>query len=157
MECKELEKTIGYTFKDKELLKRALTTNGWVNEQRSSDTNKIQSQEVFCTLGDAVLKLILVDLLVDKFENSGSITEEKKKIEDEKTLAGISRVFYMGKFMITNESEREHDKIYDNNRNLAETLEALIGAIYRDAGFCVTKEVIMKWPEVEKLVGGREG
>ena len=64
MEITELEVNIGHIFIDKKLLERALTTNAWVNEHSIPDTDRIQSQEAFCTLGDAVLKLILVDTLV---------------------------------------------------------------------------------------------
>jgi dsRNA-specific ribonuclease len=54
--------------------------------------------------------------------------------------------------MIMGKSEREHDKIFDNDDSLAETLEALIGAIYLDVGFHAAKKVIMKWPEFERFV-----
>jgi dsRNA-specific ribonuclease len=90
MEMTELEKDIGHIFIDKKLLERALTTNGWVNEHGISGKDRIQSQEAFCTLGDAVLKLILVNtLVVDKgIEDSGTITEEKKDAENRKALLG---------------------------------------------------------------------
>jgi dsRNA-specific ribonuclease len=154
MEMTELEKDIGHIFIDKKLLERALTTNGWVNEHGISGKDRIQSQETFCTLGDAVLKLILVNtLVVDKgIEDSGTITEEKKDAENRTALSRISRELNVGKFMIMGKSEREHDKIFDNDDNLAETLEALIGAIYLAVGFHAAKKVIMKWPEFERFV-----
>lgn len=48
--------------------------------------------------------------------------------------------------------EREHDKIYDNDDTLAETLEAVIGAIYLDVGIEATNKIIMKWPEFERFI-----
>ena len=154
METTELEMNLGHIFVDEKLLERALTTNGWANEHNKNipGSNHIQSQEAFCTLGDAVLKLILVDKLITKgTEDSGIITEKKKDAENRKTLSKISRKFNVDKFMKMGTGEKEHDKIYDNDDNLAETLEALIGAIYLDVGFDATKKVIMKWPEFELL------
>ena len=152
MEITDLEMNLRHIFIDKELLERALTTNGWVNEHKQ-DPDRVQSQEAFSTLGDAVLKLIIVDKLIAKgIEDSGIITEDKKKAENRKTLARISREFNVGKFMKMGKSEREHDKIYENDDNLAETLEALIGAIYLDVGFDAAKKVIMTWSEFERFV-----
>jgi ribonuclease-3 len=151
MERKELEMSLGHIFVNDKLLDRALTTNGWVNEHQK-DSNHIQSQEALCTLGDAVLRLILVDKLVVKgIEDSGTITEDKKNAENRKTLSRISRKFNVGECMKIGEGEKEQ-KIYDNDKNLAETLEALIGAIYLDVGFDAAKKVIMKWSEFERLI-----
>lgn len=151
METTELEMNLGHIFIEKNLLERALTTNGWVNEHKQ-DFEHIKSQEAFRTLGDAVLKLILVDKLVAKgIEDSGIITEDKKKAENRRILSEISRKFNVGKFMIMGEGEK-NQKIYDNDKNLADTLEALIGAIYLDGGFDATKKVIMKWAELELFI-----
>ena len=154
MEMTELEVNIGHIFIDKKLLERALTTNAWVNEHSIPDTDRIQSQEAFCTLGDAVLELILVDTLVaDKgIEDSEKITEYKKDAVSRKKLSKISRKFDVGKFMKMGKGEKEHNKIYDNDDNLAETIEALIGAVYLDVGFDAAKKVIMKWPDFERLL-----
>lgn len=75
----------------------------------------------------------------------------KKNAENRKTLSRISRKFNVGEFMKIGEGEKEQ-KIYDNDKNLAETLEALIGAIYLDVGFDAAKKVIMKWSEFERLI-----
>ena len=153
METTELEMNLGHIFVDEKLLERALITNMWVNEHNKDipDSERIQSQEAFSTLGDAVLKLILVDKLIAKgIEDSGIITEEKKDAENNKTLSRISRKFIVGKFMKMGIGEKKQ-KIYDNDKNLADTLEALIGAIYLDVGFYAAKKVIMKWPEFELL------
>lgn len=91
METTELEMNLGHLFIEKNLLERALTTNGWVNEHKQ-DFEHIKSQEAFSTLGDAVLKLILVDKLVAKgIEDCGIITEDKKKAENRRILSEISR------------------------------------------------------------------
>ena len=156
MEYNELESNIGHIFIKKNLLDRALTTKGYVNESKQQNPNSppIQSQDAFCTLGDAVLKLILVDCLIKNkgYNKSGEITEEKKQAENRKTLAKISRQLNIDNFLKMGTGEREHDKIYDNDNNLAETLEAIIGATYLDIGFEASKEKIMKWPEFERFI-----
>ncbi|HEY9207281.1 MAG TPA: ribonuclease III domain-containing protein [Candidatus Methanoperedens sp.] len=156
MEYNDLELNIGYIFIEKDLLNRALTTNGYANEFNQQNPNypSIQSQDAFRTLGDAVLKLILVDHLIEnkKYNRCGEITEEKKQAENRKTLARISRKLDIGHFLKMGTGEREHDKIYDNDDNLAETLEAIIGAIYLDIGFEASKKIIMKWPEFESFI-----
>ncbi len=90
MEYNELESNIGHIFIKKNLLDRALTTKGCVNESKQQNPNSppIQSQDAFCTLGDAVLKLILVDYLIKNkgYNKSGEITEEKNKLRIEKHL-----------------------------------------------------------------------
>ncbi len=157
MEYNELELNIGHIFVEKDFLNRALTTNGCANEfnQQNPSSQPIQSQDAFCTLGDAVLKLILVDRLIEnkKYNKCGEITEEKKQAENRKTLSKISRQLNIGHFLKMGIGEREHDKVYDNDDTLAETLEAIIGAIYLDIGFEASKKIIMKWPEFESFIG----
>lgn len=156
MEYNELELNIGHIFIEKNLLDRALTTKGYVNEFKQQNPNSppIQSQDAFCTLGDAVLKLILVDHLIKnkRYNKSREITEEKKQAESRKTLAKISRQLNIGHFLKMGTGEREHNKIYDNDDNLAETLEAIIGAIYLDIGFEASKKIILKWHEFERVI-----
>ncbi len=156
MEYKELELNIGHIFIKKDLLNRALTTNGRANEinQQNPNSQPTLSQDAFCTLGDAVLKLILVDRLIEKkeYNKCGEITEKKKQAESRKTLAKISRRLNIGHFMRMGTGEKEHNKIDDNNDTLAETLEAIIGAIYLDIGFEASKRIIMKWPEFKRFI-----
>ncbi|UCH88370.1 MAG: dsRNA-specific ribonuclease, partial [Thermoplasmata archaeon] len=67
MDISELERKIGYVFLDKNLLIRALTTKACAlesNQKNPEIDENIEDQEILCTLGDAVLKLILVDKLI---------------------------------------------------------------------------------------------
>ncbi|MDD1658508.1 MAG: hypothetical protein LUQ41_08670, partial [Methanomicrobiales archaeon] len=57
------EENLGYRFRNPALLTRALTRKAFANEERQQGRH-IDDQEVLCTLGDAVLKLVFVDLLV---------------------------------------------------------------------------------------------
>ena len=58
-----IEDRLGYSFTDKELLDRALTRKAYANEQKQQN-QECEDQEIFRTLGDAVLKTVLVDLLI---------------------------------------------------------------------------------------------
>ncbi len=116
MEYSQLELDIGHIFIEKDFLNRALTTNGFANEinQQNPNSQPTKSQDAFCTLGDAVLKLILVEHLIDKgYNKCGDITEEKKQAESRKTLAKIGKQLSIGRFLKMGTGEREHDKIYD--------------------------------------------
>jgi len=74
-----LEEKLDYTFKDKSLLKRALTRKAYALEQKQQNI-EYEDQEIYRTLGDAVLKTVFIDLLLKKGVNSrGEITSRKKK------------------------------------------------------------------------------
>lgn len=143
-EIKKLEEKLGYGFKDKQLLERALTRRAYANEQKQKNKD-CEDHEIFSTLGDAVLKVVLVDLLIkkDRKTTKGHITVEKAKLERGEWLAEIGRELEIGSYIIMNSGEKER-KENENPRVLAEILEAIIGAIYLDGGYEVSKEVIIK-------------
>ncbi|MCE8422351.1 MAG: hypothetical protein J5U16_00275 [Candidatus Methanoperedens sp.] len=60
-----IEEDIGYHFSDRSLIERALTRKAYANEHKQQN-NDCRDQEIFRTLGDAVLKTVLVDLLISK-------------------------------------------------------------------------------------------
>jgi len=98
----------------------------------------------YCVLGDAVLKTILVDKLMKKHRLKGEITEEKKKYESEEALSKLAEGFDIGSFILTNKGE-EKTGADKQPRVQAETLEALIGAMFLDRGYNKTKEAVLKW------------
>ncbi len=138
------EESLGYFFKDKALLERALTRKAYANEQKQQNID-CKDQEIFRTLGDAVLKTVLVDLLItrNRCTTRDEITTKKKKLEREEGLATLSRELGTGEFIRFGKGERKQ-KAYDEPYILAETLEAVIGAIYFDGGFDTAKEVVSR-------------
>ena len=152
MELSQLEKNIGYIFVDKTLLTRALTTKAYALEHAQKNPeldDKPEDQEILCTLGDSVLKLILVDRLIREGSNTAAIiTDRKKEIEKRETLGVISRNLEVGDFIRMGVGE-EKQKINEQQNTLAETLEAIIGAIYQDAGYEASKRIIMSWDGFE--------
>lgn len=138
-----LEENIGYDFKNKDLLNRALTRKAYANELKQKSQESID-QEIFRTLGDAVLKAILIDLLIESGCNSrDEITSRKKKLEREEGLAEISRELGIGPYIKLGIGEKKQ-KADEEPYVLAETFEALIAAIYMDGGFEVTRNIIQR-------------
>ena len=133
----ELENKIRYKFSDKNLLICALTRKALAYEKELEG-----HQEAFCVLGDAILKAVLCDLLIKKgIETKGQITQKKAFLENEKILAEIGRSMNLHNYIITNEGEKS-TSVFQGDRAIAETLEALIAAIYYDKGFIYAKEVV---------------
>ena len=139
-----LENDLGYSFKDKNLLIRALTRKAFALEQKQQKRD-CEDQEIFRTLGDAVLKTVLVDLLILKSgcKTRDDITTRKKKLEREEGLVPISRELKIGSSIRFGKGEIKQNA-EEEPYVLAETLEAVFGAIYLDGGFDDSKKVITR-------------
>ncbi|MCX9080693.1 MAG: hypothetical protein OIN83_00685 [Candidatus Methanoperedens sp.] len=136
-----LEEKLSYTFKDKNLLDRALTRKAYALEQKQQNIY-CEDQEIFRTLGDAVLKTVLIDLLIKSGVNSrGEITNRKKSLEREEGLAKISDRLGLASYLKfgNGETKQRADK---EPYVLAESFEALIGALYLDGGFESCRKII---------------
>jgi len=138
-----IEKDLGYTFDDKCYLDRALTRKAYALEQKQQNID-CKDQEIYRTLGDAVLKAVLIDLLIGSgVDSRGAITSRKKSLEREEGLAEISERLGIGSYLKLGKGEikQRADK---EPYVLAETFEAVIGAIYLDGGFEACRETIEK-------------
>lgn len=139
-----IEDALGYTFSDKNLLNRALTRKAYANEQKQQNKD-IEDQEIFRTLGDAVLKTVLVDLLIKSgCKTREEITNRKMELESVEGLAKIGRELGIGPFIKLGLGEIKQ-KANEKQYVLAETLEAVIGALYLDGGYEASRETIIKW------------
>lgn len=154
MDISQLENNIGYIFVNKKLIYRALTTKAYALEwiQQNPDSDELmEHQKVLCTLGDAVLKLILVDRLVEEGSTTPEkITSKKQEIEKRETLGYLSKNLELGSFLRLGAGEKKQ-KINKQKNTLAETLEAVIAAIYLDVGFEAAKRIVMKWEGFERF------
>jgi ribonuclease-3 len=154
LDVSELESKIGYIFVDKNLIIRALTTKAWALEKRQQNQDSVgeyEDQEVLCTLGDAVLKLILVDKLIQEGSDTAEmITKRKVEIEKRETLGFISKNLEVGNFIRMGAGETKQ-KINEQQNTLAETLEAIIAAIYLDVGFEASKRIVMSWDGFDRF------
>ena len=126
------EQALGYTFRDKALLKQAFTHSSHAYEKK---LDSLRSNERLEFLGDAVLQIFISDYLYEKYlkKDEGDLTKLRASIVCEPSLAILSKKLGLGDFLILGRGEdktggRERDSI------LADTYEAVIGAIYLDGG-----------------------
>jgi len=140
----QLQKNIGYTFKDINLLKQALTHSSYAH------SHNVESYERLEFLGDSVLSIIISTYLYDKHDvEEGELSKMRASIVCENSLAKCSRDLDIGKFMLLDKGEeltggRERESI------LADMFEAVLAAIYLDGGreqaqafaMCKLKEII---------------
>ncbi|MFQ6060991.1 MAG: ribonuclease III domain-containing protein [Thermoplasmata archaeon] len=141
---KEIEEILGHEFSDKDLLASALTRKAYAIERKHQGI-ECEHQEALATLGDAILKAALTDLTYRLgLRTNEEITSRRIQLEREESLAQIAREKRIGDFMILGRGEKKEGR-EETPRVLAETLEAVIGAIYLDAGFRETREIIANW------------
>lgn len=137
----ELEKLIGYTFKDSHYLVRALTHSSYSNENKKE---KLKNNERLEFLGDSVLGLTISEFLYSHYAQleEGQLTKIRAKIVCEASLGEASRNLRLGEFMLFGRGEeltggRERTSI------LSDAFEALIAAIFLDGGMeCARKFVL---------------
>lgn len=136
----EFENIINYRFKNKDLLLLSLTHASYANENNIKKTNTNQRLEF---LGDAVLELISSDFLYSIFNdyNEGDLTKIRAKLVCEENLACIARELKLYEFLLIGKGENSNS-LMNNNSTMCDTIEALIGAIYKDGGIIKAKEFI---------------
>ena len=127
------------SFKDSELIKQALTHRSWVNEHPGErDTN-----ERLEFLGDAVLEFIVSKELYLKFPNKkeGFLTSLRANLVNTIGLSMVARELKIGQYLYLSKGEEESGG-RNNSSLLADTMEAVIGAIFLDQGITKTEEFI---------------
>ncbi|PIQ77613.1 ribonuclease III [Candidatus Peregrinibacteria bacterium CG11_big_fil_rev_8_21_14_0_20_46_8] len=139
----ELENKLQIHFTDHELLERACIHASYINEHREL---KIGHNERLEFLGDAVLELVVTEYLYAHFPNKeeGELTALRAALVKGKHLADVARRLDLGAYLLLSKGE-EKSGGREKNYLLANTLEALIGAIYLDKGFAIAHEVITRF------------
>ncbi len=137
---KQFEQVIGYEFKEKGLLKRALTHSSYANENR---LEKDCSNERLEFLGDAVLELATSQYLYEQYPQKleGELTKLRASIVCETTLAFCANEIHLGKHLLLGKGE-ELTGGRSRNSVISDAMEAMIGAIFLDGGFANAKEFI---------------
>ena len=135
----ELEKTIDYSFKNKRLLKTALTHSSYANENKMDYYN-----ERLEFLGDSVLGIVISDHLFVNNPNlpEGKLTKTRARIVCETSLDKTSRSIGLGDYLFLGKGE-ELTGGRSRTSILADAFEALIAAIYLDSGFEQAKYFIL--------------
>ena len=138
-----LEEAIGYKFKDKGLLKQALTHSSYANEQK---INKSGDYERLEFLGDAVLEVVSSEFLFHKYPDlpEGRLTKLRASMVCEPSLAICARDLDLGKYILLGKGE-ESTGGRGRESITSDVMEAIIGAIFLDGGMEKAKEHINRF------------
>ena len=129
-----LEKKIDIKFKDKKLLIKSLT-------HKSFDKNNNNEKIEF--LGDRVLGLVIAKKLLEIYpdEKEGILDKKFASLVNKKTCLQIAKSINLDKYILTSNKKNKNIKIED--KVIADSCEALIGAIYLDKGFSIVSNFIL--------------
>ncbi len=141
----QIEKTIGYTFRDKNLLRTALTHSSYANELHRGPNN-----ERLEFLGDAVLSIVVADYIFHLYSDKkeGDLTKLRASLVCETTLAGYARRIDLGSKLLLGRGE-QHSGGADRPSILADAFEALIAAIYLDGGMDEARRFVLEFTKEE--------
>ena len=133
-----LEESIGYKFKNIELLKKALTHTSYAYE------NKVESNEKLEFLGDSILEFLSSKHIYNNYPNlkEGEMTKVRATVVCEESLYKIADKHNFSDFLYVGKSERMHQ----GNRKvaiMADSVEAVIAAMYFDSGLEVCEKFII--------------
>ena len=139
----ELQQQLDIQFTNEELLKRAFVHRSYLNEHRQE---VVMSNERLEYLGDAVLELSVTQALFHKLPDAseGKLTSIRSALVRGEHLSEIARRLDLGAYLQLSVGE-ENSGGRDKDYILANTFEALIGALYLDQGFAVADAFILKY------------
>ncbi|MCL5017178.1 MAG: ribonuclease III [Patescibacteria group bacterium] len=152
METEKLERKISYKFKKEDLLKEALTHRSYLNENQGWKSSHNERLEF---LGDAVLELIVTEILFSKYPNydEGQLTSFRASLVNYQMMAEVAKEVELENYLLLSKGEskdigRARDVI------LANALEALIGAIYLDGGYEKAEVFVVRFimPRLKEVI-----
>lgn len=139
----EFERSVGLVFRDEALLRCAFTHRSYLNEHRSE---KLEHNERLEFLGDAVLELATTHFLFVKFpeKHEGDLTALRSALVNTNTLSDAAQALRMNDYLLLSKGESK-----DTGRAraflLANTFEALVGAVYIDQGYEAAERFIAQF------------
>ena len=133
MDPHKLEVAIKYEFQNKDLLKEALTHRSYLNENPSWKSSHNERLEF---LGDAVLELVVTEILFQKYpkQHEGVLTTYRAALVNYVMLAEVAKEFHLEKFLLLSRGESK-DTGRAQDVILANAFESLTGAIHLDGGY----------------------
>ncbi|WP_175253334.1 ribonuclease III [Pseudomonas sp. BMW13] len=131
-----LERKLGYSFKDQDLMILALTHRSFAG----------RNNERLEFLGDAILNFVAGEALFERFPQAreGQLSRLRARLVKGETLAVLARGFELGEYLRLGSGELKSGG-FRRESILADALEALIGAIYLDAGMDAARERVLDW------------
>jgi len=136
------EQNAGVTFNDKKLLKQAFVHRSYINENKEAG---LEHNERLEFLGDAVLELVITDYLYQKYpdKTEGDMTSYRSALVNATTCAEVATKLGVNDFLILSKGEAK-DTGRARQYILANTLEAIIGALYVDQGYDAAKDFVTR-------------
>ena len=131
-----LERKLGHTFQNQELMLLALTHRSFAG----------RNNERLEFLGDAILNFVAGEALFERFPQAreGQLSRLRARLVKGETLAVLARGFELGEYLRLGSGELKSGG-FRRESILADALEALIGAIYLDAGMDVARQRVLAW------------
>ena len=138
MNLADCERSIGYCFKNKTLLKEALTHTSYAYE------NKVKSNERLEYLGDSILEFVISEYLFSKYINlsEGEMTKVRANVVCEDSLFEIAKRHNFSDFLYLGKSEKHSQN--SKRAIMSDTVEAMIAAIYLDSNLENAKKFIIE-------------
>lgn len=136
-----LEEKLGYTFTDKQLLTTALTHKTYAFEAQTP----VEYNERLEFLGDSVLNFVIAEKLYqsNQFFSEGELTRRRALVVNNNVLADVAGRLNIGSYLLLGKGESKQEGA-KNRTNLANALEALIGAVYLDSDLKTVRRFIFK-------------
>ncbi|MBD3311659.1 MAG: ribonuclease III [Candidatus Magasanikbacteria bacterium] len=138
-----LEEKIGIKFKNPDILVQALVHRSFLNENRNFPLPHNERLEF---LGDAVLELVVTEFLIDNYLNpEGELTNWRAALVNAKMCARVANEIGLNEYLFLSHGEQKDDSKKARDYILSNAIEALIGAIYIDQGWDISKQFITRW------------
>ena len=151
----DLQKVLGVTFSNVALLEQALTHRSYLNEHKELDRAHNERLEF---LGDAVLELATTTRLFNEYPNDpeGNLTAYRAALVNTNSLSVIGESLELGKYLLLSRGESK-DMGRARQYILANTVEAIIGAIYLDQGYEAAEGFIERnfYSQLEDIIANR--
>ncbi|PKM91046.1 ribonuclease III [Candidatus Falkowbacteria bacterium HGW-Falkowbacteria-1] len=140
---KDLEEKIGVFFDNKNLLQQALIHRSYLNENHDFHLGHNERLEF---LGDAVLEIIITEYLFINFPNNpeGDLTNWRASLVNSKMLYQVAKDLGVEEFILLSKGEAKDKNSKARQYILANSIEAIIGAIYLDQGIEKSKDFVFK-------------
>lgn len=147
----DIENIIGYCFKDKEVLREALTHKSYAGEHRS-----VKHNERLEFLGDSILGAIVADYIYNQCPHveEGVLSKIKANLVSRHNLYLWGKQMDLGRYIALGHGElatggRTRDSIISN------AVEAVIGAVYIDGGYTAAEQMVLPWVKTQQLTQDR--
>jgi len=138
----QLEQKIGYSFRSRALLDRALTHRSFANERVGENCQHNEAMEF---LGDSVLGFVVSAWLLERFPglSEGKLSKMKAHLVSESRLVELAETLDLGNYILLNRGE-EKTGGRQKRALLADAYEALIGVLYIDGGITVAERFLRR-------------